>query len=64
MRFLWGKISQQLFTNKPRFSFREYIDGPKNGDFIFDSIGQRFNNIIIAIVTIIILTMVLSIFIT
>ncbi len=49
LRWIYGSIWRTIFK-KSKFTYREYIDGPKNSDDYFDSVGHRFNNIIIGII--------------
>ncbi|MFC4721791.1 hypothetical protein ACFO5O_05640 [Geojedonia litorea] len=49
MRWLFGKITR-IFKNKPKFEFKEYINGPKNPDY-YDQMGHGLNNILIGILT-------------
>ena len=46
LRWLYGSLYRNI-TNKPKFSYREYIYGPKNSKNSFDTIGHTFNNRII-----------------
>ena len=53
MRWLFGKFLR-IFINKPKFEFKEYINGPKNPDY-YDQIGHGINNILIGLLTFLIL---------
>ncbi|PHS65622.1 MAG: hypothetical protein COB12_06905 [Flavobacterium sp.] len=43
IRWIYGTIWRSLF-NKPKFSFKEYLYGPKNSADHFDFLGHQFNN--------------------
>ncbi|WP_456442583.1 hypothetical protein [Psychroserpens sp.] len=49
VRWIYGAIWRTLF-NKPKFTFNEYIHGPKNSDDYFDEMGHQFNNKIIGVI--------------
>lgn len=49
LRWLWGKIRFR-FVGGPKFSFREYKNGPDNGDEIIDTYGHGIINWIIGLV--------------
>ena len=57
IRWVYGTISRTLF-NKPRFTFDEYVNGPKHSDDYFDEMGHQFNNKIIGFIFI---TLIISI---
>ena len=48
-RWLFGKL-RFLISGGPKFSFREYLNGPDNGDEIIDTYGHGIINWIIGIV--------------
>lgn len=48
IRWIYGSIWRTIF-NKPKFSYREYINGPKNSKYHFDQYGHEFNNRLIGI---------------
>lgn len=52
LRYVYGNVWRTIL-NKKKFTFEEYIYGPKDSNY-YDS-GHGFNNIIIAIVFIAIL---------
>jgi len=47
-RFLYGSAWRTIF-NKPKFIFKEYINGPKKPND-YDDFGHQFNNQIIGII--------------
>jgi len=49
VRWLWGKIRFWIFGGT-KFSFREYVNGPDNGDEIIDTYGHGIINWIIGLV--------------
>jgi len=51
VRWLYGTIWRTLF-NKPKFTFEEYLYGPKDTEDYFDHTAHQFNNKLIAIITI------------
>jgi len=48
IRWIYGSIWRTIF-NRPKFSYKEYIDGAKNSKDHFDEYGHQFNNRLIAI---------------
>ena len=57
LRYLYGTIWRTIF-NKPKYTFKEYIYGPKKGKNWYDESHQQ-NNVLIAfifIMTIIFIT--------
>lgn len=48
LRFIYGTIWRTIF-NKPKFTFKEYIYGPKRKNY-YDKMGHEFNNQMIAFV--------------
>ena len=48
LRFIYGTIWRTIF-NKPKFSYKEYISGPKKPNF-YDKMGHEFNNRLIAFI--------------
>ena len=48
IRWIFGSIWRTIF-NRTKFSYREYIDGPKNSKDHFDLYGHQLNNRIIGI---------------
>lgn len=48
IRWIYGSIWRTIF-NKPKFSYREYIDGPKKTKDHSDEFGHQFNNRLIGI---------------
>lgn len=48
LRWIYGSIWRTLF-NRPKFTFKDYIYGPKNGDH-YDKHGHELNNKIIAFI--------------
>jgi hypothetical protein len=58
-RWTWGQIRFKFFGG-PKFTFNEYMNGPKNGDEIIDTYGHGCINHVVGIIilTIILLTFV------
>lgn len=54
VRWIYGSIWRTLF-NKPKFTYSEYINGSKNSKDYIDSMGHRFNNIIIGMIFLVII---------
>ena len=48
IRFFYGTIWRTIF-NKPKFTYKEYINGPKRKNY-YDEMGHEFNNRIIAFI--------------
>ncbi len=48
IRWIYGSIWRTIF-NKPKFTYQEYINGPKKSKDHFDEYGHQFNNRVIAI---------------
>ncbi|MGR3810388.1 hypothetical protein [Jiulongibacter sp. NS-SX5] len=48
IRWICGSIWRTLLR-RPKFNFREYIDGPKNTNDHFDEHGHQINNVVIGI---------------
>ena len=46
LRWVYGTIWRRIFK-KPKYSFKEYLNGPKNSIDHFDLHGHQFNNRII-----------------
>ncbi len=57
LRYVYGSIWRNLF-DRPKFTFKEYINGPKKGDY-YDESRHKFNNRIIAFIFLIIILLVL-----
>jgi hypothetical protein len=60
LRYIYGTIWRTIF-NKPKYTFKEYINGPKKGKNWYDEAHQQ-NNVMIAfifIMTIIFITTLL-----
>ena len=52
---IWSSIS-----NEPKYTFDEYLSGPRNSNEYFDVNGHKFNNILVgSIVLIIILAIII-----
>ena len=49
LRWIYGTTWRTIF-NKPKFTYKEYIFGPKDSDDHFDIHAHQFNNRIIAII--------------
>lgn len=52
VRWLYGTIWRTI-ARKPKFTFKEYINGPKNSDDYFDQTGHQFVNKIIGVLFIV-----------
>jgi len=48
LRWLYGTVWRTLF-NKPKYTFEEYLNGPKKSEY-FDDTAHRLNNKIIALI--------------
>jgi hypothetical protein len=48
IRYLYGTIWRIIF-NKPKFTYKEYINRPKRKNY-YDEMGHEFNNHIIAFI--------------
>lgn len=48
IRWIYGSIWRTIF-NRPKFSYKEYINGPKNSKDHFDEFGHQYNNRLIGI---------------
>ena len=46
LRFIYGTIWRTIF-DKPKFTYKEYISGPKRPNY-YDKKGHEFNNRLIA----------------
>jgi hypothetical protein len=57
IRYVFGTVWRTIF-DKPKFTYKEYIYGPKKGDS-YDEIGHTFNNRIIAIIILAVIAMCL-----
>tara|TARA_R110002167_G_scaffold365738_1_gene591218 strand:- start:4188 stop:4433 length:246 start_codon:yes stop_codon:yes gene_type:complete len=53
LRWIYGTIMRTILK-KPKYTFKEYIYGPKNSEDYFDKNGHGFNNRIIGILFIVI----------
>lgn len=52
-RWIFGMIWRTVF-NKPKYTFDEYLVGPKKSMEYFDINGHRFNNILIGVLVFVI----------
>ena len=52
VRWLFGMIWRTL-TNKKKFTYQEYLNGPEGYNDWFDDKGHRFVNLIIGIATLV-----------
>lgn len=48
IRYIYGTIWRTIF-HKPKFTYKEYINGPKRKNY-YDEMGHEFNNRIIAFI--------------
>ena len=51
IRWIYGSLWRTIF-NKPKFTFNEYLYGPKKSEDYFDKTAHKFNNIIIGLIAI------------
>lgn len=54
VRWIVGSLWRTIF-NKPKFTYKEYIYGPKQSKDYYDEYGHRFNNSFIGVICILIL---------
>lgn len=47
-RWIYGTTWRTLM-NKPKFTFKEYLDGPKKSSDFFDEFSHGTNNVVIGI---------------
>ena len=60
VRWTYGTIWRTL-AKKKKYSFSEYLHGPKNGDLIIDGVGHGCNNVAIGMTfLIIVITLLLK----
>lgn len=52
VRWCYGFLRRRLF-NKPKYTFNEYLYGPKDSEDYFDQTAHQFNNKLIAILVIV-----------
>ncbi|MGI9551907.1 MAG: hypothetical protein ACR2MT_11955 [Aurantibacter sp.] len=50
LRWIYGSFWRTLF-DKPKFTFKEYLDGPKGSDDYYDKNAHKLNNKLIGIFT-------------
>ena len=50
-RWTYGQIRRRLFGG-PKYTFREYLNGPDNGDEIIDTFGHGLITNVIGFITI------------
>jgi hypothetical protein len=50
LRYIYGTIWRTIF-NRPKFTYKEYINGPKRKNY-YDEMGHEFSNRIIAFIVI------------
>jgi hypothetical protein len=58
LRFIYG-ITWRTIFKKPKFTYKEYIYGPKKKNY-YDENGHEFNNRIIAFIFIIIIIFIIN----
>jgi len=54
VRWVYGTIRRTI-SNKPKYTFSEYVYGPKNSDGWFDTNGHNFVNRIIGIISMVLM---------
>lgn len=52
VRWIFGSIWRTI-ANKPKYEFNEYINGIKNSEDLFDTVGHELVNKIIGFITIV-----------
>ena len=57
-RWTYGQFRSRLFGG-PKYTFREYLNGPDNGDEIIDTFGHGLITNIVGAVTIIVIVVLL-----
>ena len=58
LRYIYVSIWRTLF-DKPKFTFKEYINGPKKSNY-YDEHGHQFNNLMIGFIFILIIAFSLA----
>ena len=53
-RWFIGAIWRSIF-NKPKYTFGEYLSGPKNSTAYFDVYGHKFNNMLVGSIVLVII---------
>lgn len=61
VRWAWGTTWRNI-TGKKKFTFKEYLNGPKGGDPFIDTVGHEFNNRLIGGVVFVSLCLLLTLF--
>ncbi|MEX2379361.1 MAG: hypothetical protein WD530_01355 [Vicingaceae bacterium] len=59
VRWAWGS-SWRTLAGRKKYSFQEYLKGPKGGDPFFDTVGHEFNNRLIGAVVFVGLCLLLT----
>ena len=54
VRWLYGTIWRSI-AGRDKFTFNEYLNGPKDGDAIFDTMEHEFVNKIVGMITLMLL---------
>lgn len=49
IRWIYGTIWRTL-ANKPKFTFKEYLKGPKKSSDFFDEFAHGTNNVLIGVI--------------
>lgn len=49
IRYVYGSIWRSIFK-KPKFSFKEYLNGPKKSSGFFDEFAHKGNNVMIGLI--------------
>jgi hypothetical protein len=62
VRYVYGTLIRTLrLTKRPPFTYHEYLNGPNQPeDVIFDTMGHRFNNILLGLLTFVIILGILT----
>jgi len=54
VRYIYGSIYRTLL-NKKKYTFKEYLYGPKDSDDFFDNYGHGFVNRIIGLISLVLI---------
>ena len=59
-RWIFGNI-WRILTNKPKFTFKEYLSGTKKTPEYYDKLLHGINNVVIGIITTLIIVLLIII---
>ena len=54
VRWTYGTIWRTIL-NKPKYTYAEYVNGPKDSEDSFDQIGHKLNNRIIGMIAVVLI---------